>query len=156
MIKTGRAYRSPSWTLHFIIFCIISAGSWGSAQLTSSLGRFTFCPGENVTVSCNLSSTQNHVWDVVGLVEQRVLVPEQLGVAVTVANFIFCVTSTGDNGAVTGSTLTFVAITDVIANGTEIRCNNNVETVPGRQTEMETVNIFGELIILVLMYSVII
>ena len=88
------------------------------AQLISSSGSFTFCPGDRVTLTCSLSSS-GHTWQLPTSTTTIILFSGQLNNAL--GNIMFSVAGQ-DSGNVTSSTMTFTAAVDAVSNGSWIFC----------------------------------
>ena len=115
-----------------------------NAQLTSSSGRFTFCPGESVVLTCSLSSS-GHVWRLSTSTTNIILYSELLENRDSSGNILFTVTGQDGGNILTRSTMTFTASVDIIANGTLVFCGGASNDMPTLTVPFNrTVNIFGE------------
>ena len=122
--------------------CLCVFIAWDcSAQITSSQGNFTFCPGHSVTLTCSLSGGV-HAWQISGSASTFVLVPTVVPMARTADGSIMFNITGVEGGTITSSTMTFTASVSVISNGTWVSCRNS--TNEPRVTFNETVVIFGE------------
>ena len=105
-------------------------------QLTSSTGKFTFCSGENVILTCNMASS-NHFWTI-STITGPIIILSTGSLNNNLPNGIkFRVTSLTSDTVIT-SIMTFTASEIVIANGSDVSCSSN--SIP----LWKTIEIFGE------------
>ena len=129
----------PSLSHDSFILCLSIA--WDcNARITSSRDSFTFCPGDNVTLTCSQSASV-HVWQISSSAATFILIPNVARTTSTAdGSIIFAIVST--EGGTINSTMAFTASVGVISNGTVVSCSNS--TAEPRMTFSETVDIFGE------------
>ena len=114
-----------------------------NARLTSSSGRFTFCFGESVTLTCSLTS-RGHTWRIPTTTTDIVLFH---GHTSNSANGILFTVTGEDSVNITSSTMTFtasVALDDLIGNGSWVFCGGATEDNTSRITFNQTIDKFGE------------
>ena len=121
-----------------------------NAQLTSSSGRFTFCPGESITLTCSLSSS-GHVWRLSTSTTDIILFSGHLENRDSSGNILFTVTGQAGGNTLTRSTMTFTASVDIIINGSSVFCGGAINDM-SRVTFNQTVNIFGEKSVAIMCY----
>ena len=110
------------------------------AQLQSSVGTNALCPGERVTLTCNVSSNL-HDWRIINSsTDQEIGVLTPTNPSRT--NLGFELTVVDVTASPITSTATVTTSTDL--NGTVIVCNNGL-LPPNRVEQSTTVNIIGEL-----------
>ena len=118
--------------------------------MTSSSGRFTFCPGESVTLTCSLLSS-GHVWTLSTSTTDIILFSGHLENRDSSGNILFTVTGQAGGNILTRSTMTFTASVDTIINGSSVFCGGAISDMP-RFTFNQTVNIFGEKSVAIMCY----
>lgn len=117
---------SVSW---LFIECLVIFSCSILHWISSSLSRFTFCPGENVV----LTSSRSHVWETSETAVQTVLNSDVPTATDQSGSIMFTITCM-ESGSVTPSTMEFTVSVDnmLISNGTWISCSSAGRDRAGR------------------------